>query len=382
VQTLRAAAAIVALGRTRRSLRPFPAAIESQLLGWQQAKRRGRRPRLAISTSVRSASVLGCGSPVIAVHPVLLDALGTDDLDRVVIHEWAHVQRRDDLVHAAQLAVRVVAGWHPAVWWLSRQLSIERELACDDMAVTLTGNAKTYARCLAMVAALLPRRLHGGAAVGVLSAPALSDRIVRILRHGNQMTPAGSATASTAAVLAILTVSIAAAGVEPIAVSGAASPAPVATTLSTEVARSPGSQPAGDGAVGARTSNAQRPPATTGPAPAEPEAPRAGRLPLVNTTEAPAVAVEADTKASVGGVAVDPLPSQFRPTPFAGIVPVARRDAELPVTVAAAPAGEQPTSPWAAAANTGVAVGRGSQRAGTATASLFTRLGKRIASSF
>ena len=38
---------------------------------------------------------------MIAVAPSLVETLDTDELDRVLIHEWAHVQRRDDLVNIA-----------------------------------------------------------------------------------------------------------------------------------------------------------------------------------------------------------------------------------------------------------------------------------------
>ena len=59
--------------------------------------------------------------------------------------------------------------------------------------------------------------------------------------------------------------------------------------------------------------------------------------------------------------------------------------AVIPATsgAAALPAlGERPPTPWGAAADAGVAVGRGSQNAGVATASFFSRFGKKIAGSF
>ena len=52
-----------------------------------------------------SAAVLGWGAPMIAVAPSMLHTLQTDELDRVLIHEWAHVQRRDDLTNIVQVVV-------------------------------------------------------------------------------------------------------------------------------------------------------------------------------------------------------------------------------------------------------------------------------------
>ena len=86
--------------------------------------------------------MLGFGSPIIALAPRLLTELSAPDLDRVLVHEWAHVQRRDDLAQLVQHIVRAIAGWHPAVWWLERRLDFEREAACDEVAVDVTGSRK------------------------------------------------------------------------------------------------------------------------------------------------------------------------------------------------------------------------------------------------
>ena len=74
----------------------------------------------------------------------------------MLIHEWAHVQRRDDLVNILQIVVRIIAGWHPALWWIDHRLHIEREIACDEITVAVTGSPKAYARVSAE--ALQPQR--------------------------------------------------------------------------------------------------------------------------------------------------------------------------------------------------------------------------------
>ena len=140
----------------------------------------------------------GCGRPVIAVSPTLLDRLSDDELDRAVIHEWAHVQRRDDLLNVLHVVARVVAGWHPAVWWLERQLRIEREVACDEIAVRVTGSPKRYAACLTAMASLHPMRRQTVSALGALSSPTLSTRVLRILSTRQLSTPVRSAAAAAA----------------------------------------------------------------------------------------------------------------------------------------------------------------------------------------
>src|SRR5688572_6856866 len=122
----RVAADIVVTRRSRARCAAFPAGLESRLRCWTMMRMRGRRASLALSRDVGAGAVLGMGRPIVAVAPVLLCRLTPDEIDRVVIHEWAHVQRRDDLLGIAHAMVRLVAGWHPAVWWLERRMLIER----------------------------------------------------------------------------------------------------------------------------------------------------------------------------------------------------------------------------------------------------------------
>jgi D-alanyl-D-alanine endopeptidase (penicillin-binding protein 7) len=142
VGTARFAAAMLAIRRARADTRPFPPQVESALAHWRELRESGRRSRLVVSDAVGAAAVLGSGAPVIAVAPSLVERLEADELDRVLVHEWAHVQRRDDLVNLVQIAIRTLAGWHPAVWWIDRRLQAEREVACDETTVAITGAPK------------------------------------------------------------------------------------------------------------------------------------------------------------------------------------------------------------------------------------------------
>src|SRR5688572_25705371 len=101
-RSLRLCGALVSVRRARRRSRAFPTDVEHRLRHWMGVQG-GRRARLALSGEVGSAAVLGCGAPLIAVSPELVERLSADELDSVVIHEWAHVQRRDDLVNVLLL---------------------------------------------------------------------------------------------------------------------------------------------------------------------------------------------------------------------------------------------------------------------------------------
>ncbi len=105
VSASRTLRALVALRQAKRAARPFPAAREARLETWRSLRAEGRRAALGVSDRVRAAAVLGLTSPSIVVAPSALAALDDHELDQIVVHEWAHVQRRDDL---ARLVQRVI----------------------------------------------------------------------------------------------------------------------------------------------------------------------------------------------------------------------------------------------------------------------------------
>jgi beta-lactamase regulating signal transducer with metallopeptidase domain len=373
VYALGLAIALHGARRARRSGIPFPADVESHLHTWKAVRGRGRRTRLVLSSDVRTAAVLGCGSPVIAVAPALVERLSERELDRIVIHEWAHVQRRDDVLNLAHVAARVLAGWHPGVWWLERQLRIERESACDEIAVALTGSSKDYAACLTTVATSFPARRQLLATVGALSSPALHTRVVRILSHRHLVSPRRSAIAAIAAVVSIGAVAVALAGrrlVDPAPpgpdVERVLSPAPPART----------------------TSPSTIPVRVTRPTPVS--RPRAA---IDGKSRRAALERQAGQAAESRTVAGQPTGDEQQPALLQASTPsLLLTHTSVPAVAASgllsdapevAPAGDnRPATPWTAAAHMGIAAGRGSQKAGTATAAFFTRAGKRIAGAF
>lgn len=176
------------LARAKRTARPLASPIRAALAG-RYAQPRHRHAELVESPHVRVAAVLGLGRPQIALAPLAHAQLSTEDLVRIVAHEQAHVDRRDDLALFTQAAIMAVVGWHPALAWIDRRLSAEREWACDDMAVGATGDARAYARCLVRVAAWSARTTGDALALGVAPSPrGVAARVNRLLVHEHDRT--------------------------------------------------------------------------------------------------------------------------------------------------------------------------------------------------
>ena len=262
------------------------------LSGWmwvRRMKRRGTTPASAVvqeiaariarnlhirrtvtylqSTLVDVPTVVGWLKPVVLVPVSALAALTPQQLEAIIAHELAHIRRHDYLVNLLQTLVETLLFYHPAVWWLSRRIRIERENCCDDLAVSLCGDAVTYARALADLEELRGRSGLALAATG-------GSLLLRVRRLLGAPTHAGRGPGWLAASAAILLIAGIAAG----AVGNAA--------LTSE--QLPAVAPVAPGATAppviARGALAPVPAAPVAPASAElPVAPAIARMPAAPT---------------------------------------------------------------------------------------------------
>jgi hypothetical protein len=106
-----------------------------------------------------------------------LTGLAPEHIEALLAHEVAHICRHDYLVNVLQSVVEAVLFYHPAIWWVSKQIRKERELCCDDLAVAASGDALTYVRALADLE--LCRPTHVRAAIAA-NGGSLLDRIRRL----------------------------------------------------------------------------------------------------------------------------------------------------------------------------------------------------------
>jgi beta-lactamase regulating signal transducer with metallopeptidase domain len=137
-----------AMRRLVRESSPLDAALERRLVHVARARRAGPPVTVRLSEAARVPCAVGLGHAVVLVPPSLARALDTADLDRIVLHEYAHLLRRDDRWRLAQALLEAPLGLHPAVAWIGRQIELEREAACDDIVVALAGEGQRYAGTL------------------------------------------------------------------------------------------------------------------------------------------------------------------------------------------------------------------------------------------
>ncbi len=142
--------------------------------------------RVLCGEHISGPCVFGLLTPKLLLPPALLLGVPVEQLEAILAHELAHIRRRDIWVSLAQQVVEIAFFFNPAMWWISRQLRIEREAGCDSLAVAATGKRDDYARALEAWArqqassALAPAFSDGPHPAGPL------ERLKRLLLAGYQ----------------------------------------------------------------------------------------------------------------------------------------------------------------------------------------------------
>ncbi len=103
------------------------------------------------SVRVSTPVVIGFIRPVVLLPVGLATGLSTKQIEAILAHELAHVKRYDYLINLLQSLIEVVYFFHPALWWVSSRVRIEREHCCDDIAIQVCGDKLAFARALAEV---------------------------------------------------------------------------------------------------------------------------------------------------------------------------------------------------------------------------------------
>lgn len=111
-------------------------------------------PTVAWCHEVTIPVVIGIVRPIILLPTALVSGLTPDQLQALVLHELSHIRRLDPIVNLIQRMIEAVLFFHPAVWFVSRRISIERENAADDLVLAAGWDRPNYADALVRMAEL------------------------------------------------------------------------------------------------------------------------------------------------------------------------------------------------------------------------------------
>ncbi|MHC4180592.1 MAG: M56 family metallopeptidase, partial [Planctomycetota bacterium] len=161
-----------------RRVIPADLAAKSATLG----ERLGLRfpPRVCVSEKIREAIVVGLWRPLVLLPTSWLTEMTPEVLEAVIAHELAHVRRLDLWVNLLQRLMETLLFYHPAIWWLSRRVGLEREMCADELAVGATGERLVYVTALEQLG-----RIRLGQTASQFGASMGGNKMVLLNRVGN-----------------------------------------------------------------------------------------------------------------------------------------------------------------------------------------------------
>ncbi len=163
----------------------------------------GRTVQLRIVDQLASPVTAGWWKPVILMPASLMSGMPPDLLEALLAHEMGHIKRHDYVINLIQNAIEIVLFYHPAVWWISRQVRNERETIADDLAARQLGEPRRLALALSELEKFQFSTHHLAQAA---NGGDLMSRIKRLVRPEEQ----GSSWKAAIPVLALATLTLAA----------------------------------------------------------------------------------------------------------------------------------------------------------------------------
>lgn len=142
-----------------------------------------RKVRLRIVDTLSSPITAGLWRPMVLLPAALVVGMPPDLLEALLAHEMAHIKRHDYLINLLQNVIETLLFYHPAVWWISHRIRIERELIADDFAARQLGEPRRLALALSELERLQFSTHHLAQAA---NGGNLMDRIQRLCRPAPQ----------------------------------------------------------------------------------------------------------------------------------------------------------------------------------------------------
>ncbi len=166
------------LWRLRRSSVPASSLITGEVLSLASELEVSRRVKVVLSVEHEMPMTWGLFVPVLLL-PASATEWSSERRRMVLIHELAHIRRRDCLTQLLGQFARALHWFNPLAWLALQRLRIEQERACDDVVLNCGADASEYASELLSVTARLPRPTWDAA---VALAMSRSSRIEQRLK--------------------------------------------------------------------------------------------------------------------------------------------------------------------------------------------------------
>ncbi|HEX4020434.1 MAG TPA: M56 family metallopeptidase [Acidobacteriaceae bacterium] len=163
-------------------------------------------PQVRESRDISSPVVIGIATPILLL-PKNFAQYSEDEIQAVLCHELAHIQRHDYLVNLLCEMAAIPVAWHPVTQRIQQRIGRTREMVCDALAAEQMQSELTYAKCLVALANGMlaghprPQPVH---ALGLFSNNTLEERVMQLVESKNVIRVRARVTRAVCGVAAMM----------------------------------------------------------------------------------------------------------------------------------------------------------------------------------
>jgi beta-lactamase regulating signal transducer with metallopeptidase domain len=143
----------------------LPGRWQAILMEIQEKMKISGQVRLLESATTAIPMVIGHLKPVIILPLGLATHIPFNQLEAILVHELAHISRKDYLLNLFISAMEGILFYHPLFWWLRGRLDTYREHCCDDRTIAYLGNPDPLQKALLDLSTFNKRSTHIAAAL-------------------------------------------------------------------------------------------------------------------------------------------------------------------------------------------------------------------------
>ena len=113
---------------------------------------KGKTIKLGFSSTIESPISFGWLEPIILLPIALVNQLTIKEIESIILHEWAHILRNDYLINIIASLIQVVLFFNPFAYLFNKEISLQREIACDNFVLSASVEKLDYLSAIYKIA--------------------------------------------------------------------------------------------------------------------------------------------------------------------------------------------------------------------------------------
>jgi len=135
---------------------------------------KGKKVKIGISPTIDSPISFGWIDPIILLPIALVNQLTVKEIESIILHEWAHILRNDYLINIITSLVQVILFFNPFSYLLNKEISLQREIACDNFVMKASVEKLDYLNAIYKIATGIAHKkapIQNRWSMGILNIP-------------------------------------------------------------------------------------------------------------------------------------------------------------------------------------------------------------------